>query len=131
MHSTKPKLICPYCGSEAKCVKGDIIYPHRRDLAHKNFYMCENGHDRAYVGCHGGTTKPLGRLADAKLRAAKSAAHAAFDPIWKQKIMKRGDAYKWLASKLSIQPASCHIGMMDRVTCGRVVAIMAEYWDKD
>ncbi|MBS9810628.1 hypothetical protein J4H70_17795 [Vibrio alginolyticus] len=120
---------CPYCGSEARLVKGDVIYPHRKDLAKKNFYLCENGHERAYVGCHGYSIVPLGRLADSKLRADKSAAHAAFDPIWKNGSMKRGEAYKWLADKLGIDKESCHIGLFDRVTCRKVIRIMGEHYD--
>ncbi|GAL23023.1 hypothetical protein JCM19235_1324 [Vibrio maritimus] len=119
---------CPYCGSRAKRVGGDVIYPHRRDLAKKHFYLCENGHDRAYVGCHPRTIIPLGRLADAKLRADKSAAHAAFDPIWREhKFMKRTDAYKWLSEQLNIDREHCHIGMFDRVTCRRVVETANNY----
>ncbi|MBY8279756.1 DUF3268 family zinc-finger domain-containing protein [Vibrio fluvialis] len=114
---------CPYCGSQAKLVKGKVIYPRRQDLFNKNFYLCENGHDRAYVGCHKGTATPLGRLADANLRSDKSAAHCAFDRLWNEGHMKRGEAYKWLAEQLGIQQEECHIGMFDRVTCRKVVEI--------
>lgn len=120
-------VTCPYCDEQAKAVKGDVIYPHLKDLAKKNFYLCENGHDRAYVGCHGNSLIPLGRLADAKLRADKSAAHAAFDPIWRHGDMKRGDAYKWLAGQLGIEQSECHISMFDRVTCRKVIQIMERY----
>jgi hypothetical protein len=43
------------------------------------------------VGCHKGTTKPLGRLADAELREWKKRAHAAFDPVW-QALWQRENA---------------------------------------
>lgn len=121
---------CPYCKEEAKAVKGDVIYPRRKDLAKKNFYLCENGHERAYVGCHGHSLLPLGRLADSKLRADKSAAHAAFDVIWKDKHMKRGDAYKWLSEQLGIEQKDCHIGMFNRITCRKVVEIAERYLDE-
>ena len=119
-------VTCPYCGDRAKHVKGDVIYPHRKDLSHKNFYLCENGHERAYVGCHGTSLLPLGRLADSKLREDKSAAHAAFDPLWRGGAMKRGQAYKWLAEQLGINQKDCHIGMFDRITCRKVIRIMEE-----
>lgn len=43
---------------DAELKTGDIIYPHRPDLANKNFYLCP--HCKNYVGCHPNTTKPLG-----------------------------------------------------------------------
>lgn len=118
--------LCPYCGGLSRKVTGAAIYPHRQDLHKKVFYLCDNEHPAAYVGCHPGTSKPLGRLADAALRKDKSAAHAAFDPIWKSKKMSRGSAYKWLAKKLGIDQEDCHIGMFDRVTCRKVVSVVNE-----
>lgn len=111
---------CQHCGCEASLVTGKEIYPHRPDLFHKNFYLCQCG---AYVGTHPGTTNPLGRPSDAELRKAKGAAHAAFDPIWKTKEMGRTAAYRWLGEQLGIQMSEVHIGWMDIETCKRVVEI--------
>lgn len=112
--------ICPYCGEFSVKVGGAAIYPHRPDLYEKTFYQCAPCD--AYVGCHPGTTKPLGRLADEKLRRAKNRAHAAFDPLWKDEGMKRGSAYAWLADRLGIKKEDCHIGMFDVDQCAAVVA---------
>jgi hypothetical protein len=126
---------CPYCGQEAKLVNGQHVYPHRPDLKSLNFWACDPCD--AYVGCHkeGATfllnkkqvrsdgTMPLGRLADARLRRAKSAAHAAFDPIWKGGSMSRHAAYAWLAEKMNLKKDDCHIGMMDADACYTVVQI--------
>lgn len=113
--------ICPYCDTSSTLVGGDEIYPHRPDLAHKWFYRCV-GCD-AYVGCHPGSKRPLGRLANAQLRRAKNHAHAAFDPMWKNGPMKRSHAYQWLAKRLEIPVKDCHIGMMDEEMCQKVVEI--------
>jgi hypothetical protein len=113
---------CPYCGLEVQLVDGRRIYPHRPDLYQKKFYLCAPCD--AYVGCHAGTTNPLGRLADSKLRRAKLAAHAAFDPLWKNRTMTRGQAYAWLATQLRIPQDLCHIGMMDVDQCRQVVEIV-------
>jgi hypothetical protein len=51
------------------------------------------------------------------------AAHAAFDPKWQSKKMKRTAAYAWLAEKLGIDGKDCHIGMMDLMMCKRVVEV--------
>lgn len=114
---------CPYCNRKANLVTGKTIYPHRPDLYSKNFYYCDNGHNPAYVGCHKGTTKPLGRLADGRLRHAKSDAHKAFDPLWKDGYMSRGRAYKWLSKCLGVDQKDCHIGMFDVSQCKKVVDV--------
>lgn len=111
--------MCPYCQKFSEQVTGAKIYPHRPDLYGKTFYLCEPCD--AYVGCHPGTTNPLGRLANAELRKAKNRAHAAFDPIWKSGQKKRGSAYAWLAEQLGIDGKDCHIGMMDVEMCKAVV----------
>lgn len=106
---------CDYCGKPAELVTGDEIYPHRPDLSRLRFWRCEPCD--AHVGCHRGTTRPLGRLANAELRRAKMAAHAAFDPLWKSGRMSRSEAYAWLADRLGIEADVCHIGMFDVAMC--------------
>lgn len=122
---------CPYCDKPAMLVTGLSIYPRREDLAGLKFWLCRPCD--AYVGCHkkgvwlgpGGQksdgTLPLGRLANAALRRAKSDAHAAFDPLWRSRGMTRAAAYKWLAHKVGMHSSECHIGMMDEAQCKRVV----------
>lgn len=110
---------CDYCQHPAELVTGADIYPHRPDLADKSIWRCVTC--AALVGCHPGTDEPLGRLANAELRKAKIAAHAAFDPVWKSKRMRRGEAYRWLSKELGIPLEQTHIGMFDVETCRRVV----------
>lgn len=110
---------CPYCGQPSKLVGGEVIYPHRPDLYDKQFYRCEPCD--AYVGCHGKTKKPLGRLANAGLRKLKMAAHRSFDRLWKDGEMGRSDAYAWLAEQLDIPGDECHIGMFDEARCKQVI----------
>lgn len=115
-------LRCPYCGMDAELVGGDVIYPHRPDLHGKMFWSCHPC--QAYVGCHDGTINPLGRLANAELRAAKISAHMAFDPLWRgSNSRSRRSAYRWLASRLGIKEGECHIGMFDVAMCKRVVEV--------
>lgn len=126
--------ICPYCGATSMLVTGKDIYPWAKHLTDKLMYRCAVCPD-AYVGCHPGTDKPLGRLANARLRLAKSHAHAVFDPIWEAKIQRdgctkgeaRGRGYAWLAAQLGIEPKDCHIGMMDVDMCIKVVEVCRPY----
>lgn len=113
-------VVCPYCLRAAWLVSGREIYPHRRDLWNRKFYQCKPC--SAYVGCHRDGS-PLGRLANAELRSAKMAAHAAFDPTWQSGFMDRNQAYSWLARQLGIEKNNCHIGMFDLDTCRLVESL--------
>jgi hypothetical protein len=119
---------CRYCEQPAPLLNlGDAGYPYRIDYGPT--YVCVPC--SAWVGCHPGTTKPLGGLANAELRAWKMKAHAAFDPLWQGKIRRdkcsRGKArragYKWLSEQLGIPYEKTHIGMMNLDECKRVVEI--------
>lgn len=117
------RVTCDYCNQSAELVSGAVIYPHRSDLKSLRFYRCAPC--GAWVGCHPGTIRPLGRLADAALRAAKSRVHAAFDPYWKgTKNHTRGKCYARLAQDLGISQEQCHIGMFDVDLCERALAVI-------
>ena len=117
---------CDYCGKDAALVSGKEMYPHRPDLYSLQFWSCSPC--QAWVGCHKRSNAvPLGRLANSELRKAKSAAHAAFDPIWTSGRKSRRGAYEWLSKRLSIPFKDCHIGMFDVDTCARVVTVCAEF----
>lgn len=123
---------CDYCGKPSELVSGAVLYPHHgQKFADKYFFRCAPC--QAWVGCHDGTFKPLGRLANAELRRAKSAAHFAFDKLWQGKMRRdkcsksvaREAAYGWLAKELGIAREDCHIGQMDLAMCDRVIAVCA------
>ena len=124
---------CDYCNQLAQLVKGDVIYPHRPDLYALNFWYCEPC--GAYVGCHKYNEKqgrdgfqPLGRLANAELRAAKTKAHTLFDPLWKNKHFKsRRKAYAWLANNMQLPIEKTHIGMFTVAQCDQVIEICKKY----
>lgn len=112
---------CPYCGNNSSLMTGREVYPHRHDLAHLKIWACMPCD--AWVGTHKGTDKPLGRLANAELRRAKMAAHAAFDPLWKGGQMSRKKAYALLSEKMGLAPKDTHIGMFDVEQCHTVVLL--------
>lgn len=61
---SKKKLVprevyCDYCGRRAEFVDSKIVYGKSYGM----MYLCR--HCMAYVGVHKGTSRPLGRLADA------------------------------------------------------------------
>jgi len=111
---------CPYCGALARCVDSSVVYGGR---SYGPIWLCGRYPIcKAYVGCHKGTTVPLGRLADSELRIAKQKAHAAFDVLWKGLPSgTRKKAYAWLAEKMGLAIDKCHIGMFDVDQCEEVV----------
>lgn len=119
------KMTCPYCFGFAPLVREAKVYPNYKGLEGKHFYHCAPCD--AYVGCHPGTTQPLGRLANAELRRAKQMAHAAFDPIWRNKLMSRSEAYAWLADQMRLPTEACHIGMFTVQRCERAITLCRNY----
>lgn len=123
---------CPYCSRPSQFLASSEQIYHGRDYGPA--YVCFPC--QAWVGCHPGTTTPLGRLANAELRRAKMQAHDAFDPVWRALYERRlasdpsysrgrarGGRYKRLAALLGIPPQECHIGMFDVEQCLRVVEL--------
>lgn len=114
---------CIECGGEGKLTHGRAVYPHRPDLYHKHFYLCECG---AYCGCHPGSVVPLGNPCGPETRQARMAAHNAFDPLWKSGRMTRHSAYAWLAEATGIARDKCHIGMMTAEQARLVFRVVAD-----
>lgn len=116
---------CIECGSALhRLSDGTEAYPHRPDLASKHFWFCVCG---AFVGCHDGTTKPLGAPAGKQTKRVRSDAHKKFDYIWRTGKMTRNEAYKWLAGRIGINASDCHIGNMDKTTALKVIATVQAY----
>ena len=123
------RLECPYCNAQAQLVTGAVIYPNMPALHASHYHHCAPCD--AYVGCHPGSTVPLGTMADKRLRLARKNAHAVFDPIWRTRVRFEGvprstarqQAYEWLAEELKIEPASCHIAHMGIDDCLRVISL--------
>lgn len=123
------RATCPYCKQAAVLVTGMQLYPHMPSIAPKLFWRCAPCD--AHVGCHQRNRRfgytgmePLGRLANAELRQWKQRAHEVFDPMWKHGDMTRVQAYQWLAQRLQLSEAECHIGEFDVDGCRAVVELM-------
>jgi len=122
---------CNYCNQFADLVTGEIIYPHRKDLADRKFWKCNPCN--AYVGCHKPNkihgfkgNEPLGFLARKRLRYWKMEAHKLLDPIWRNKIMTRTETYQCLADKMGIPLEECHIGYFGLQRTKKAVEVLKE-----
>lgn len=118
--------LCAHCGAPATLTCGDIIYPHRPDLAGRSYWVCMLC--RAWCGCHRGTTKPLGALANVRLRAVRMDVHRALDPKWKgsSNPRMRSIVYQALAVRMGLMTEETHVGMFDEAQCRKALECLKE-----
>lgn len=104
-----------------------VLRKGKQYVGHPYFYGCSRYPE--CLGTHGAHAdgRPFGVPADAATRAARSAAHRAFDRLWQGRRMQRSRAYRFLAYALGLRPDECHIGRFDQETCERVVTVCAAY----
>lgn len=110
--------LCAYCKQPSKLYK-DSTPIYGKDYG--PVWACIPC--KAWVGCHPGGVKPLGRLAKKRLRVLKHEVHESFDKIWKFKIMRRTQAYQWLSNQLGIPKQYTHVGMFNEDTCTKAITI--------
>lgn len=114
-------LICPDCREATEVVTAAEAGATRREGLVRRCPKCG-----AYVHCHPGTDRGMGRVADAELRRLRRKAHEAFDRLWRgpQKVKKsRYNAYSWLALRLKMNKDRVHFALFDKETCRRVIAL--------
>jgi hypothetical protein len=109
-------VFCAYCMERAKLM---LTSSHRYAQDYGPIWECDGC--QAWVGCHPGTWRPLGRLANHTLRKLKRQVHEAFDPIWKSGAVTRGEAYHLLAVTMGLHDSQAHVGMMDEETAARAI----------
>lgn len=99
------RIHCCHCGREvtARRTDGCEVYPHRPDIAHHPFWICQCGN---FVGCHkrrGWYGRPLGVIATPELRNARKHIHAVIDPLWwnqRETGLSRKDVYREMSREL-------------------------------
>jgi hypothetical protein len=116
------RVTCQYCGGRAVLVDSAEVYGGR---SYGMIWLCRPC--QAWVGVHRNSPDraPLGRLANAELRAWKVKAHAAFDPLWKYGRMPRREAYQVMQRILDLTPIQAHIGKLDVDQCQTLVRELA------
>jgi hypothetical protein len=123
-----PQPICSYCGQNAALARaGDETYPYRED--HGPIWICTAC--QAWIGTHSRSTRhvPLGRLADAALREAKSQLHDALEPLIAAKVRRdavnpfsaRAKALHWVSTELGFDPAPASIHDMSLDNCQKAI----------
>jgi len=125
--NTKRELYCPYCGRKAKMVTRDFVYGENARDKDEFMYICSGGCD-AYVYCHNGTTKPMGKLANKELRQARIKAHKTMTIILNNGFMTKGELYKYLDVKM-IAGRHFHIAESDLYNCNEAIRVMKNIID--
>ena len=115
--------ICRYCGGAVRLVSASKVYgpaaAARLGIERQSFYQCQNCNAR--VGCHPGSTRPLGNLANEALRMKRMETHHVFDSFWKERGMSRTQAYKWMAKKMRLSEELAHIGGFEIDRCQKLI----------
>ena len=114
--------ICRYCGGIIRLVPARQIYgdaAQRLGMEQEWVYQCQNCNAR--VGCHRGTKRALGNVANETLRLKRMETHKVFDAFWSAKGMSRTQAYKWLSTRLGMSEKHAHIGGFEMDQCQRVI----------
>lgn len=124
LNDIETTLWCVQCQKEvnAELTTGDIVYPHRPDLASKNFYKCP--HCGNFVGCHPNTLKALGCIPTPELKQARVKVHNKLDYLWKSGKFKRAEIYKKLSKHFGY---SYHSGNTKSVEeCMEAIKVLGE-----
>lgn len=124
--------MCPHCDRPAELEPSNNVYPCS-NVDYGWFWVCWLCEAR--IGCHKGTSWPLGTLAGSELRAARRRAHQVFDSLRRAKMRKEGvgrkvarrAGYRWLAKELSLKGSECHIAMFDLEKRQQVVDVCIPY----
>lgn len=120
MKTKNKTLRCPYCGSVAVLRNASYVYGKKfnKDLLYvcNQYPACDS-----YVGVHKGTMVAKGTLANKALRQKRIYAHQIFDQIWKQGILSRYAAYRWIADKFCLTKDQAHIGNFSEYMCDQLI----------
>lgn len=103
--------VCPHCYGRVYLCTNDVIYG--KQYGYPWIYYCPTC--GAYVGCHKGTYRALGRLATVNERRQRKELHDLFDTLWKGKKhshYKRSVAYQELSVRLYGGTGKAHFGWM-------------------
>lgn len=121
----QPKTInCQFCGANGTLQPAAMI-PHL-SAEEPPLYVCGNfPRCDAYVRCHAGTDRPLGTMANRRLRMLRRAAHREFDLVWQDGgELGRKAAYEAAAHVMDLE-VEFHIGDLDEAQCARFIDLIS------
>lgn len=111
-----PVVLLPHPHTCDECGSKKLKFGEQKEVYGTNYakwpmlWYCRDC--RASVGCHNGTSHPLGKLANRAIRKLRREAHMVFDTIWGSGLLPRGKAYAFLAMDLGISISACHFSLL-------------------
>ena len=121
----RKNLKCPYCGSTAVLQKASLVYGV--NAIDEHLYVCSHYPEcNSYVGVHKGTLIPKGTLANGDLRNKRIQTHKVFSQLWRNGIMNKKQAYRWMQYKFCLSPEQAHIGQFSEYRCDELMRISHE-----
>jgi len=117
----QPDLVCPECGQAMRLI--ETGYPD-----HPYGYRCIRGGCPGWHGAHPDGS-PLGVPGDRKTKAARMAAHAVFDRLWKDGYLTRKQAYAALDAAMALPSGSGHFGSFTAEQCEKATQWAQERLD--
>ena len=115
---------CPYCGAHAVCKPASAVYGTDTIDPKSYLYLCSNWPScDAYVSAHRKTDRPMGTLANGRLRHKRILAHRALQNLQKERHMDKWAAYIWLQANLKLDEDHAHIGMFSEQMCDQVISL--------
>lgn len=128
-HKKKRAMRCPYCGALVVYRSAEGIYQENKKGA--MLYVCSRYPEcDAYVRVQPGTKLPLGTLANGDLRALRRQTHGQFDRLYKEGLMTKDGAYRWLGELLGLPQSQAHIGCLGEYNCRLVLEKSRELLEK-
>lgn len=115
---------CPYCGAKGELETNSAKYYKGRDFG--SIWICKTRGCDSRVGCHRGTTRPLGRMANIELRKLRHQCHELIDPFWKNRKFLRVSVYKHIADLMGIPKKKAHIGIFNEHECRKLLELWKE-----
>jgi len=110
-------LLCGECGAPMQ-LRSSKRFP-------RPFYGCTRFPE--CKGTHGAHASgaPLGKPANKATKVARMQAHATFDQIWKQNLVKnRWAAYNWMRQVMGLTNSQAHIAMFDIEQCVQLMRLV-------
>jgi len=91
------KVYCCHCGKDidARQTTGKEIYPHRKDLYHLKFVICDVC--KNYKAMRNDEAELF--IPSKEVREYRLKIHAILDPLWKSRKIKRGKAYAYISHR--------------------------------
>ena len=120
----KQQIKCPYCGAYATCRPASVVYGKSGMTKNSYLYICSRWPVcDSYVGTHKKDRRPLGTLADKKLRRKRILAHRSLEALQQHCHMKKSEVYVGLQEKLGLSEEQTHIGMFSEAMCEKTISL--------